>query len=94
MNKDYIAKVLCINIDKPQLNCNGKCFLTKKIAEAEKKQQNQERKAQKDISQQIMLIPFFHIKFLKDKSPENIITYQNNYKFTNTESLFHPPAII
>lgn len=94
MNKDYISKVLCINIDKPQLNCNGKCFLTKKIAEAEKKQQNQERKAHKDISQQIMLIPSFNISFLKDKSPKKIIAYQNNYKFTNAKSLFHPPALI
>ncbi len=94
MNKDYIAKVLCININKPELNCKGKCFLTKKIAEAEKKQQNQERKAQKDISQQVMLLSSFKMSFLKELNAKNIITYKNNYKFKNNTTLFHPPSII
>ncbi|MCB0395555.1 MAG: hypothetical protein KDD36_02810 [Flavobacteriales bacterium] len=36
VNKDYIAKVLCINKDKPQMKCHGKCHRTaqiKKIAD-------------------------------------------------------------
>ena len=94
MNKDYISNVLCININKPELNCKGKCFLTKKIAEAEKKQQNQERKAQKDISQQVMLLSSFKMSFLKELNAKNIITYKNNYKFKNNTTLFHPPSII
>lgn len=42
LNQDYIARVLCINRDKPQLKCNGKCHLRKQlkaVAEHEKKQQ-------------------------------------------------------
>lgn len=31
MNRDYIASVLCENIDKPELDCNGKCHLVKEI---------------------------------------------------------------
>lgn len=31
LNYDYIAKVLCINRDEPELNCNGKCQLAKEI---------------------------------------------------------------
>ena len=30
---DYISKVLCINKDKPELKCNGKCQLSKKLIE-------------------------------------------------------------
>ena len=30
-NKDYIARVLCENRDKPQLNCDGKCYLAKQL---------------------------------------------------------------
>jgi len=33
-NQDFIAKTLCINRDKPEKKCNGKCQLTKKIAES------------------------------------------------------------
>lgn len=31
-NYDYIAKVLCINKSKPDLHCNGKCYLSKELA--------------------------------------------------------------
>lgn len=27
INKDYIASELCINVDKPQMHCDGKCYL-------------------------------------------------------------------
>lgn len=30
-NYDYIASVLCENRDKPFLECNGKCYLEKKL---------------------------------------------------------------
>ena len=35
MNKDFIAKNLCENRDKPKLLCNGKCQLAKKMAAEE-----------------------------------------------------------
>jgi CarboxypepD_reg-like domain len=31
MRKDYIIKNLCENRFKPQLNCNGQCYLAKKL---------------------------------------------------------------
>lgn len=33
VNYDYIVTSLCENRDKPQLNCDGKCYLTKMFAE-------------------------------------------------------------
>ena len=32
MNYDYIVNVLCENKDQPQLNCDGKCYLSKQLA--------------------------------------------------------------
>ncbi|MEO5911870.1 MAG: hypothetical protein ABIP95_13350 [Pelobium sp.] len=94
LNKEYIATVLCVNKDKPELNCNGKCFLTRKIAEAEKKQQSQERKTQKDLSQQIMLIASFKINFLNVVHQSQQINYTNNYSFSKTTSFYHPPPTV
>ncbi|WP_338870210.1 hypothetical protein WBJ53_22155 [Spirosoma sp. SC4-14] len=37
-NKAYIARVLCVNRDKPELHCDGKCFLAKKLKEQQDKQ--------------------------------------------------------
>ena len=38
-NQTEIAETLCENKDKPALNCNGKCVLSKKLAAAEKEEQ-------------------------------------------------------
>lgn len=46
-NQDFIAKNLCENKAKPQLNCCGKCQLKKKLNQEEKSdQQNPERKGE------------------------------------------------
>lgn len=31
-NYEYIVNVLCENKDKPELECHGKCYLTKQLA--------------------------------------------------------------
>lgn len=41
VNKEYITRVLCQNRDKPQLHCNGKCYLAKKLKEQQQKQDQQ-----------------------------------------------------
>lgn len=40
IEKDYFTKVFCINKDKPELKCNGKCHLKKNLFKAENKQSN------------------------------------------------------
>lgn len=39
IHKNYIARVLCVNRDKPAMHCDGKCYLKKKL------QQDQQRKS-------------------------------------------------
>lgn len=31
VNYDYIASVLCENTDKPEMQCNGKCYVAKEL---------------------------------------------------------------
>jgi len=45
LRKDYIIANLCINRDRPKLNCNGKCYLAKRIAQANKEEESRARKA-------------------------------------------------
>ncbi len=40
-NKDYIASVLCINRDKPEMKCEGKCHLNKMMVTTHEQSQNQ-----------------------------------------------------
>ncbi len=37
-NKDYIAKVLCENRSRPELHCDGTCYLAKKLKAQQDKQ--------------------------------------------------------
>lgn len=38
LNREYIAKVLCENRARPQLKCNGKCYLARKLKQQQQKQ--------------------------------------------------------
>ena len=52
LNQEYIAKVLCINRDKPEMLCSGKCFLDERIKADEDqsgKQLPQKLKEQKEV---------------------------------------------
>jgi len=48
VNRDFIAKNLCVNRAKPASCCQGKCYLNKKMASDESQQQAPGRSAQRD----------------------------------------------
>lgn len=96
INQDYIARVLCINRDKPESGCNGACQLKKQI---EKDKENQEQ-SNIDIKVKEVLV------YIPVVAPQ----VQSAYTFELTEkkfssiyfksylpeghlhSIFHPPA--
>lgn len=43
MNQHYIAQNLCENRGMPQLNCDGQCYLAKKLKQAADKESQQEK---------------------------------------------------
>jgi hypothetical protein len=54
LNQDFIAKTLCINRDKPEKKCNGKCQLTKKIAESKDDSPSQAPVPEPDEQKQVL----------------------------------------
>ena len=44
-NKAYIAQNLCENVAKPQLKCDGKCYLRKKITQTENSKEQKQTKS-------------------------------------------------
>jgi len=54
INRNYIARVLCENRDRPQLNCNGKCYLAKKLKQ-------QQDKKDKETTEQVYNTPVAHL---------------------------------
>ncbi len=41
LRRDYIVKNLCINKNRPELHCDGKCYVAKRIAAAREKEQQE-----------------------------------------------------
>ncbi|MBL7976871.1 MAG: hypothetical protein JNN12_00920 [Bacteroidetes Order II. Incertae sedis bacterium] len=41
--QDYIRKVLCINRANPEKQCNGKCYLKKRLIKTDQEQQKQQQ---------------------------------------------------
>ncbi|QNK61176.1 hypothetical protein H7F33_11385 [Pedobacter sp. PAMC26386] len=91
MNQGYIAKELCVNKDKPQLHCNGKCYLMKKLKQAEEKEQKQDRQFQKiQLQEAIVSVPFV----FKQYSFIDInlcIPLRTGVPVAQLNSIFHPP---
>jgi len=80
MYQDQIAKEKCENKDKPQMNCNGNCYLAKQLKAAEEKQ-----KENAPISPEKIQIPdqFFD-------NQESSVIFQapaSNPVFTSSEGL-------
>ncbi|MDD7915132.1 hypothetical protein [Polaribacter ponticola] len=91
INQDYIAKFLCINQDKPEMQCNGKCHLYKEV-----KKQQEETPVSLQISLKDYPIGFVKILNIKKKKEVNFIkkenyTYSKNYSYLFSEVIFHPP---
>ncbi len=90
LNTKYIAAKLCENIDKPMLNCKGKCYLAKKIKEAEEKEKGEERQSRKNYFQDAMMTQKLRIDY-----PQVVASAQFfDLPFElpqSAGSVFHPP---
>ncbi|MBW8201006.1 hypothetical protein [Flagellimonas abyssi] len=91
VNQDYIAEYLCVNKDKPMLNCNGKCYLAKMLQE----EQDEKRQNLPSINLEEYPIGFVNILFCDfveiisetNKLPEFIPSDPRQF----AQSVFHPP---
>lgn len=101
MNQDQIAKELCINRNKPELACDGKCYLKAQLSKQNDQQDNQEKTLEIRFN-----FSFFYLL----ESPSsllatahlkqafvgftNTLSILNNWQLPNclwTQQLFRPP---
>ncbi|MFT4156170.1 hypothetical protein [Parafilimonas sp.] len=94
LNKNYIAENFCINKTRPQLHCNGHCYLNKQKA----KEQGSNKQANENRPEKVQA-PVY-------EAPGETIAGFNNYIITEipynrrtdntllqgySSSIFHPP---
>jgi hypothetical protein len=96
LNQDYIAKNICENRYRPQLNCNGNCVLMKKLKQQEKEEQNSPATLKLDISTVVISFGSF---FATIDKPATIVTrayillYNIGKPVNRSSSVFHPPSL-
>ena len=91
LNIEYIIAELCENKDKPELNCKGKCYLKKKMGEADKAE-----KQSAEIFKQIefpVFIPHSNISISAEfiLIENSVSELKNLYTHTPNIKIFHPP---
>jgi hypothetical protein len=96
-NKDYIARVLCENRDRPELHCDGQCYLAKQL----KAQQDKQDKETTERVQNTPIVQLFceasqPFLFRAVGSAWSSVDFPD-YSFpaytTSLKGPFHPPQV-
>tara|TARA_B100001167_G_scaffold182867_1_gene140983 strand:+ start:1219 stop:1584 length:366 start_codon:yes stop_codon:yes gene_type:complete len=97
LDYEYISTVLCENKDKPKLECNGKCYLMKALAEASEKESNQKKKSN---TATIELLPLVNwtteqpvVYNFEETTIKTFPTFRTSGGRQHLQSLFRPPII-
>ncbi|MBN2868671.1 MAG: hypothetical protein JXK08_08380 [Flavobacteriaceae bacterium] len=94
-NIDYIIETYCVNTDKPQLSCNGKCHLAKQLQATSDKTSKDNIKV---LSETFMPV-FFHKVSEIDLTSIEILELQKDffpnslYRLDVKNSVFKPPIV-
>ncbi len=92
LNQDYIATVLCINRDKPEMQCNGQCVLMQKMNEAQDHTSQEENQAPEKLVLETFFEAIFEFQTLTrlfDKEANTI--YSQILPASFLSAVFHPP---
>ena len=98
LNKEYVAKNLCENRNKPQMKCCGKCYLKKQLRKAEENSDtgkqapgklNKIELAEFIVPQKIKFAPALRLFNSRFYNP----TMQHMYGCDAHNNIFHPPSV-
>ena len=94
---DYIKNELCINLDKPEMQCNGKCHLKKELAKVSNSEKDTEKNQYASVEHSLVFFQKIKINtfgfFPKRLNKKINYSYNNIYQFDYMGSIFHPPLV-
>jgi hypothetical protein len=102
INQDRITEKYCENKNRPEMECDGKCYLAKQLRKLDVEEQNERSKNQLPEQQ----LKSAEIPFIAPKYPIESIVFavfpavkkhafvepHGMYRFTFITENFHPPA--
>lgn len=94
LRKEYVAKNLCVNRDKPKLHCNGKCHLKKQLKRASEQQEKEKRQSGEEVQLAVAFIlpAIWRASFAeRTRSLEHHSLYRAPSGLDISADIFHPP---
>ena len=101
MNQKEIAAIECVNKSRPEMHCNGKCYLAKQLQKAEdnlnaKKEKNNQSLSHLKVIEGSLFIPneilYFQLNSFFIPKEKSIYNYNQCYDLLSCEAIFHPPT--
>jgi hypothetical protein len=92
-NQKFIASSLCENKSRPWMHCNGKCYLMKKLKQAEEKEKKQEREDQKSRYQEALPCSVATVNILKSTFKVEYLPGITPGIVNRSSSIFQPPQV-
>ena len=93
VNNEYIREVLCVNKEKPELACGGKCYLMQQLQESQQSQEQEfpqllHSKYEFILIKRFLRLPKVTIAVLKTA---NFPRYMEPISSPFLLDIFHPP---
>jgi hypothetical protein len=92
INKEYIAKVLCINKDKPVMQCGGTCHLTKQLKKATEEEPNSKQNTPTKTEYKVNLFVHSTKEWQQTAIGEDEKTYSFYNSYILSQFLAQPPT--
>lgn len=93
VDNSSFTELFCVNQDKPEMECNGKCELSKLTKDSTSKG----KPSQLDFLQEQVLLFFNPVQHLEvfqfSQEQETAMAYLNNYKYQHFPRITHPPSL-
>ena len=100
INRSYYAEVLCINKNRPELACQGKCVLMQRLQHEFEQSQDAERRTLQNFFDRELTLFCYTNQFLTIENNEfsifierlSPVSFCNIIPQTSYKDIFHPPA--
>jgi hypothetical protein len=102
-NQKEIVAIECENKDRPEMNCNGKCFLSKQLAKIDAELKDKKSQQENRISiTKLLESELFYFQQEDLNIGANTVSLENspnwkdnfNLRTSHLEAIEHPPCVM
>jgi hypothetical protein len=94
LNQDKVVELFCINKDKPELDCKGKCYLAEKLEEAKQSEEGASipNSKHKQTTEELLFLEKTLLLSIPGSAHQiSFSSYKSSYAHQFMMSVFQPP---